>query len=237
MFTDVEMGKAMTTQATSLDYRPEWIIAGYQYQDLALLARQYDQDQWAHAFGISNLFPYVRPAEPGAPPALDAVQWYFGRDQGVSSVPTGAYVGWVMGGIHAAGPSLTPKTFRQGLFSIPAEGGAASDQPIGFQTGYGRTVGLPYDEYLQLGTDFAPVWWDAETEDAYSQIFLSQAKGGEWYVNDAKRYKAGTWPTKPFTFFDKSEAIQVFETSPVVTPPYAPCTGCPSESSGSSTAG
>ena len=100
--------------------------------------------------------------------------------------------------------------------------------PNSFQTGYGKTVGLPYDEYLPLGTDFAPVWWDSETPDAYSQIFLSQAKGGEWYVDGAKRYKAGDWPKKPMTFFDKTTAIQVFPTSP--TPPAQPnpCTGCPS---------
>ena len=96
-----------------------------------------------------------------------------------------------MAGIQYAGPDLTVKTFRQGLFSVPAQGGAASDLPNSFQTGYGKTVGLPYDEYLALGTDFAPVWWDSETPDAYSQIFLSQAKGGEWYVDGAKRYKAG----------------------------------------------
>ena len=110
-----------------------------------------------------------------------------------------------MAGIQYAGPDLSVKTFRQGLFSVPAQGGAASDVPNSFQTGYGKTVGLPYDEYLALGTDFAPVWWDAETPDAYSQIFLSQAKGGEWYVDGAKRYKAGDWPTKPMTFFDKSD--------------------------------
>ena len=97
MFTDVEMGKAVTAQATKLEYQPEWIIAGYQYQDLALLARTYDQDQWAHAFGISNLFPYVKPADPNAPTALDAVQWYYGRGNGTSSVPGGAYVAWVDG--------------------------------------------------------------------------------------------------------------------------------------------
>ncbi len=228
MFTDVEMGKAMTAQATRLEYRPEWIIAGYQYQDLALLARSYDQDQWAHAFGISNLFPYVKPADPNAPAALDAVQWYYGRGNGTSSTPGGAYVAWVMAGIQYAGPDLSVKTFRQGLFSVPAQGGAASGVPNSFQTGYGKTVGLPYDEYLALGTDFAPVWWDSELPDAYSQIFLSQAKGGEWYVDGAKRYKAGDWPTKPMTFFDKTTAIQVFPTSP--TPPSQPnpCTGCPS---------
>ena len=229
MFTDVEMGKAVTAQATRLEYQPEWVIAGYQYQDLALLARSYDQDQWAHAFGISNLFPYVKPADPNAPTALDAVQWYYGRGNGTSSIPGGAYVAWVMAGIQYAGPNLTPKTFRQGLFSVPATGGAASDLPIGFQTGYGKTVGLPYDEYLALGTDFAPVWWDAETPDAYSQIFLSQAQGGEWYVDGAKRYKAGTWPTKPMTFFDKATAIQVFPTSPVPASQPNPCTGCPSD--------
>ncbi|HXY91140.1 MAG TPA: ABC transporter substrate-binding protein [Acidimicrobiia bacterium] len=229
MFTDVEMGKAMTAQATKLDYHPEWIIAGYQYQDLAILARGYDQDQWTHAFGISNLFPYVKPSSANAASALDAVQWYYGRGNGTSSIPGGAYVAWVMAGIQYAGPRLTPRTFRQGLFSVPAQGGAASGQPLGFQTGYGRTVGLPYDEYLALGTDFAPVWWDSQIGDAYSQIFASQAKGGEWYVNGAKRYKAGQWPTKHLTFFDKASAIQVFDTSPIAATAPNPCTGCPSE--------
>ena len=127
-----------------------------------------------------------------------------------------------MAGIQYAGPDLSVKTFRQGLFSVPAQGGAASDVPNSFQTGYGKTVGLPYDEYLALGTDFAPVWWDTETPDAYSQIFLSQAKGGEWYVDGAKRYKAGDWPKKPMTFFDKSTAIQVFPTSPTPGVPAQP---------------
>ncbi len=229
MFTDVEMGKAVTAQATKLEYHPEWIIAGYQYQDLALLARQYDQDQWAHAFGISNLFPYVKPADPNAPAALDAVQWYYGRGNGTSSIPGGAYIAWLMAGLQYAGPHLTPKTFQQGLFSVPAQGGAASDLPLGFQTGYGKTVGLPYDEYLALGTDFAPVWWDSETADAYSQIFLSQAKGGEWYVDGGKRFKAGSWPTKPLAFFDKKTAIQVFDTSPLPATVPVACKGCPSD--------
>ena len=157
------------------------------------------------------------------------MQWYYGRGNGTSSTPGGAYVAWVMAGIQYAGPDLSVKTFRQGLFSVPAQGGAAS----------GRAQQLP-DRVRQDGGSAlrrvpAPSGPTSRRSggtprlpDAYSQIFLSQAKGGEWYVDGAKRYKAGDWPTKPMTFFDKSTAIQVFPTSP--TPPSQPnpCTGCPS---------
>ena len=138
-----------------------------------------------------------------------------------------AWLRWFFDGVQAAGPRLTAKTFQQGLFATPAQGGAATGDPTAGQSAFGRTAGLPYDEYMQLGTDFTPVWYDQDTV-GFSNIFPISGKGVEWYVNGARRYAAGHWPTKRFAFFDTSDAVVNFTTRPV--PLVAnPCTGCPSD--------
>ena len=81
MFTDVSMGGSMTKVATQQEYRPEWVTTGYNYQNLALLARtSYDQDQWAHAFGLNTLWPCALPnCTTGSP---TAIEWYYGVGTG-----------------------------------------------------------------------------------------------------------------------------------------------------------
>jgi hypothetical protein len=234
LWSDVAMNRALTAQATNQDWHPEWFVTGALFQDLGLFARGYDQDQFAHAFGLSSLFPYTRPdpdpevaelAGPNAP-----LNWYWGPGVGTtaqSSIPS--RVGWVLNGIHAAGPNLTPKTFRQGLFSIPARGGAASGYTTSFLVGYGRTPGLPYDEYLQLGLDFAPMWWDAATTGA-SNGTGTQGKGVVRYIDGAKRYRSGTWPSKPFPWFEEEGTVVDFATTqPPIPVSAGPCSDCPSQ--------
>ena len=223
MFTDIGMTTAVLEAATKQEYRPEWIITGNQFDDVVFLARNYDQDQWSHAFGIST----VAPAVADGSTLVSPVAWYWGPTQGTEQVVVDEWLRWFFDGIQSAGPRLTAKTFQQGLFATPAQGGAATDDPTGGQRAYGRTAGLPYDEYLALGTDFAPVWYDADTV-GFSNIFPISGKGVEWYVDGARRYAAGKWPTKQFKFFDTSGAIVAFTTLP--TPPaLMACTGCPSD--------
>jgi hypothetical protein len=223
LFTDIGMTTAVLQQATKQEYRPEWIITGNQFQDVVFLARNYDQDQWAHAFGISTVAPTL--ADGSVP--VTPVAWYWGPNKGTEQVVVDTWLRWFFDGVQSAGPKLTAKTFQQGLFATPAQGGAATGDPSGEQTAYGRTAGLPYDEYLQLGTDFAPVWYDKDTTD-FSNIFPIVGKGVQWYVDGAHRYAAGQWPTKSFPFFDKSGAIVKFATPPVARV-VTPCTGCPSD--------
>jgi hypothetical protein len=234
LWSDVAMNRALTKQATSQDWHPEWFITGALFQDLGLFARGYDQEQFAHAFGLSNLFPYTQPDPDPAVAALSGpnapLNWYWGEGVGTqaqASIPS--RVGWVLNGIHAAGPKLTPKTFQQGLFSIPARGGAASGYTTNFLVGYGRTPGLPYDEYLQLGLDFAPMWWDSETTGA-SNGTGTEGKGVARYVDGAKRYRSGTWPTKSFPWFEEEGTVIDFATTQPPLPVSAgACTGCPSQ--------
>ena len=136
-------------QATANDYHPEWIIGAFQYNDLGFFARRYDQDQWNTRSGSRTSRRESRKTPPRPTnPALDAVQWYWGKDKGTSSVLHGNLVDKFMRGVTYAGPKLTPQTLQQGLFAAPAYGGSASDDTYTIRQGFGRTDGLPYDEYL-----------------------------------------------------------------------------------------
>ncbi len=235
LFTDVAMTKALMDNATRQEWYPEWFFTGTVYHDLALLARAYPVEQSAHTFGLSSVSPWVLPDPTPAPPQksltvlTNPLNWYWGETVGTSASATPGHLTWLLTGIQAAGPGLTPKTFRQGLFSIPASGGAAQGYPTGSLSGYGRTAGLPYDEYLTSGLDFAPVWWDPDTSGP-SQGTGSDGKGVAWYADGAKRYKSSTVPKKQFGWFDKKTSVDEFDTRPTPAPKYVgDCTGCPSQ--------
>jgi len=234
LLSDHSMNSALMKEATKQEWFPEWYLTGAVFQDIAIFARAYPTEQAAHMFGVSNLSPYVQPDPTPAPPAkalsvqILPLEWYWGEGVGtqVTSVVPRDLV-WLMRGIHTAGPDLTPKTFQQGLFSIPATGGAASGYTTGALVGYGRTPGLPYDEYMDLGLDFAPVWWDAETTGLSNGTGVS-GKGVNRYVDGGKRYRAGTWPKEQFAWFEDAGTVVDFPTRQTPTPVYAgDCSECP----------
>jgi hypothetical protein len=226
LMTDSAMTTAMLKQADAQEYHPEWVMSGYQNMDFPLLAQGYPSDQWAHAFGLTNLPPLngAGASSTGAP-VTDVVGWYWGPTRGTSSAGTTNLVNWFMSGISYAGPKLTPKTFQQGFFSVPGQGGAADNDPGSVQHGYGKTPGLPYDEYLRGSQDFTAAWWDPNVPGV-SFGNLPPGQGGYFYLDNAKRYHAGTWPTKPMKFFDRSNSSNTITFPP---PQPVPCHGCPSE--------
>jgi hypothetical protein len=235
LFTDFSLNKSLMEQATAQEWYPEWFLTGMVFQDIGLLARELPQEQYAHAFGISSLWPYVQP-DPDPPPPqrsltvlVNPLNWYWGEGRGTSLSTVAPQVTWLLGGIHAAGPKLTPETFRQGWFSTPASGGAAQGYPTGTMTGYGKTAGLPYDSYLAVGIDFSPTWWDPETSGP-SQGTGAEGTGVAWYADGAKRYTARTVPKRPFAWFDRSTSVYEFATRQTPTPVYVgDCAACPSQ--------
>ena len=157
------------------------------------------------------------------------MQWYWGEDRGTSSVLHGNLVDKFMRASPTRGPKLTPQTLQQGLFAAPAYGGSASDDTYTIRQGFGRTDGLPYDEYLPGNKDFTAAWWDPDTDGPpLTNLGLPGGKGTLYYLNDAKRYYAGHWPTKPLKFFDQSNSIYQFD-APATPLVPVPCNGCPSE--------
>ena len=226
-FTGAANVQALMETASKQDYFPEWFFTGASYQDIGILARNYPPEQGQHAFGISFINPSTKTDEKNLP-NTDVVKWYWGADRGTFSARYGQQIQWLLSGIHAAGPKLTPQTFKQGLFALPPSGGAASGRTDTSMTGFAKTPKLPWDEYATTAYDFAPYWWDPETEGPSNGLYII-GKGVGWYVDGGKRYVATTWPKKQFAWFDKSESIQSFDSRPGGPLPYAgDCEGCPS---------
>jgi hypothetical protein len=69
------------------------------------------------------------------------------------------------------------------------------------------------------------VWWDPDTLGLSVIASQPPAPGTLWYLDGAKRYYAGHWPTKPLEFFDESNAIH--EASEAAPPVPVPCRAVP----------
>ncbi len=147
LFADFPMTQQVFKAADDLDYHPEWVFTGYMFDDIEITARILNASstrQMKHVFGIGSLPPYVAGIDD---PIERWFDWYWGKNQGVYSVIPVGPLATLHEGVSLAGPELTPGRFRQALFSMPAGGGAASNQVESFMGGFGRTSGLPYDEY------------------------------------------------------------------------------------------
>jgi hypothetical protein len=230
-FTGADSVQALMESASKQEYFPEWFFTGASYQDIGILARNYPPEQGRHAFGISFIAPATKP-DAGAVDRTDVVNWYWGPNVGTYSARYAQQILWLLSGIHAAGPNLTPKTFKQGLFALPPSGGAATERTDSSMVGFAKTPRLPWDEYATTAYDFAPYWWDPETEGPSNGLYLV-GKGVGWYVDGGKRYVATTWPKKQFAWFDKSTSINSFDSRPGGPLEYAgDCKGCPSTGGG-----
>jgi ABC-type branched-subunit amino acid transport system substrate-binding protein len=208
---------ALTKEATAQDYHPEWIIGPTVGADSALLGRTYDQEQWAHAFGVALLAGRVPQSQN---PNYNLYTWFHGAPP-----PNNTYnaiipsVSLLASGITMAGPKLTPKTFRDGLFRYPPSGG----DPINPQQSWGKHGAWPSVDYW--GSDDAGMlWWDpnATGEDEVGKV----GQGLYQYADGAKRYTFGHLPAKgQGGLFDTGTAVTVFpqlppeSTTPTYTPP------------------
>jgi hypothetical protein len=235
-FTDVFMTQSLTQQATSNQFSPEWINTGFAAQDYALLARTYDQAQWAHAFGLT---PLTQAAPRGGPtPYQRFFQWYWGdkSDNWFGRVFIGWF--WLATGVHMAGPNLTPLTFRDGLFAYPPSGGSACDCRDTVQYSWGRKAGFPYDDYVAWD-DFQMIWWsatdsgpgnaDPAVQDA-PEGFEVSGPGNWWYVHDARHFAPGKIPDGEPPMFSKTNAHITVPPNANDRVPTYPCEGCPSSS-------
>jgi hypothetical protein len=226
LFADFSMEQQVFKAADELDYHPEWVFTGYQADDADFLARVLNDespDQMKHVFGIGSVPPYVAgPADAGL------FDWYWGPQRGVYTYLPESTLTMLHLGISFAGPRLTPERFRQALFSLPAGGGAASNQVETFMAGLGRSTGLPYDEYSPAGIDFTIMWWNPQ-EVGKAKGVLTDGVGRFMYIDGAKRYHAGQWKKGEPKLFDSTNSISQFDAMPKsdVAPEYS-CRGCPS---------
>jgi hypothetical protein len=197
---------ALTKEASAQDYHPEWIVGPTVLADTTFFGRTFDQEQWAHAFGIALVAGRVPQSEN---PNYTLYTWFHGSPPPNNTynviVPT---VSVLARGLTMAGQKLTPKTFQDGLFRYPPSGG----DPINPKQSWGKHGLWPFVDYW--GSDDAGIlWWDpnASGEDEVGKV----GQGIYQYGNGAKRYALGHFPAAgQGGLFDTSTAVTVFPQLP-----------------------
>jgi hypothetical protein len=116
-FSDVIAPAYGTKAQASQNWHPEEVIAGEGLLDYDALAQTYDQTEWAHAFGPSDL------AEQGPIDSSDAgLIWKQEGQSGSANQNANLLTSYALAvslGIQAAGPKLTPLTFEYGVLTSP----------------------------------------------------------------------------------------------------------------------
>ncbi|HEY7105588.1 MAG TPA: ABC transporter substrate-binding protein [Acidimicrobiia bacterium] len=201
----------LTKEATTQGYFPEWIVLGYAFTDTAVFGRQYDQRQWAHAFGVS-LLP-ARTAD-DVDEFATILQWQTGQPPEAKTFRELVQAPLIFfTGVHLAGPHLTAKTFAAGLDRYPAE---TPTVPTRLHLSWGRHhiwKGLDV-----TGSDDATViWWDpnATGPDEVGH----DGKGLYRYADGGRRYLPGSWPKKPVGLYDDATSLTVLTSLPPADAP------------------
>ncbi len=197
----------LTVEATKQGYFPEWILTGSALVDTTVFARTYDQEQWAHAFGVSNLVArqpnenagayFVHECFTGAAPAAD-------QTAGVL-IAAPAVVFPLM---QQVGPDLTSDAMIEVLSDVPP---LNADYITTYQISFGEQ-GI-FDSFDMAAFDDATeIWWDAELvgPDELAQ----EAAGMYQYVDGGVRYLPDEWPDTEPKVFDLDGAVAIYDTPP-----------------------
>jgi hypothetical protein len=205
--------KIFTEEATRQDYFPEWVIAPSLLADTNAFARTFDQQQWASAFGISALYVRTPPEDAIAHVLWD---WYHG---GMPPAEDTSQLLWpqpslFFTGLQAAGPNLTPETFRDGLFSVQPRDQAVTQPTVTYgdrgiwDDWTDQEVDVP--DYFGID-DFVEIWWDPDAEGP-DEIF-NEGQGMYQFVDGGQRHMPGEW-TEDLHVFDPERSVTILDEAP-----------------------
>ncbi len=196
-----------TKEATAQEYFPEWVISASTLVDVSAFARTYDQEQWKHAFGVTQLAARTPTDQIGS---FFIYKWFTGVDP-----PANDSIGIIapnpalfFAAIQRTGPNLTPETFRDAIFALPGTSkGLVVSQP--FLT-YGDKGYWPDKDYLGVD-DATAIWWDP-TAIGPDEI-RKDGVGMYQFVDGGQRYLPDQWPTTD-KMFDPAGAVAIYTTPP-----------------------
>ncbi len=211
----------LTKACAAIGYYPEWVITGTVLTYTSTLGRLYDQREWSHAFGISNLAVPV-PIQAGD--AYRLYHWYYGTlppapQTAVAILPP---IEQLFSGLELAGPRLTASTFAAGLFRYPPTGGGPTTPAVGF----GPHGAPPLPSYTSP-SDYTFVWYDASATGPDEEGV--DGSGLMRYVSGGRRYPASGGPTGDVPMFKLAGSVTSFTTVPPGdrAPDYPPWPGSP----------
>lgn len=193
----------LTNQAEAQRLKWEWIITGSVLSDTNDLARTYNANQWARAFGVSMLSPEIK----------DENEYHYKMFQEVrpGTTPARAAPLFLPGphilatGIHLAGAKLNPTTFKAGMEKLNKVGGTVS-LPL-------RSFGPKNLGGLSLwdsnhNDDMTELFWDNTAQDSNGVV-----RSYRW-VAGGKRYPWYGWPDSEPNVFNDTDAPTGYDKAP-----------------------
>ena len=215
----------LTAACAAIGYYPEWVITGTVLTYTSTLGRDYNQREWAHAFGISNI-PVPAPIQSGD--AYNLYHWYYGTDPPAALTAPLILppIFQLFLGLELAGPDLTGDTFAGGLFRYPPSGGTPTTPLVS----YGNQGAPPLPSYSSP-SDYTFVWYDATAKGADEEGV--QGTGMMRYVDGGKRYPASAFPVNQVPMFRVSGSVIGDPNVPPGSgaPNYPPWPGSPTSKS------
>lgn len=202
--TDPVAPRDFTREATAQEYFPEWLVAAATLTDTTAFGRSYDQQQWAHAFGVTSLAVRLNPNISGI---YSVYKWFTGQEP-----PAGDSMAVFMppfqllfSAIQSTGPDLTSANLATAIRSFQTV--RAVSQPWLSWGDHGI-----WDEPDYNGIDDATLfWWDAEAEGP--DEIRKSGKGMIVYVDGGKRYLPGEWGEED-RLFVQDGGVSIYDTPP-----------------------
>lgn len=207
--TDPVAPRDFTTEATEQNYFPEWIVTGSALVDTTAFARSYDQEQWANAFGISNLSARV---ERGAGGIFSLYEWFHGEapqaDDNIGVISPNPQTFYSF--LQAVGPDLTVEGLQEAMFNgLPSESRITSPS-----LAWGTEGIWPEDlepDYRGVD-DISEIWWDVDQE---GRTEIDDEGIGMWrWVDGGVRFKPGEIPEGPPEAFVEEGSVAIYEERP-----------------------
>jgi hypothetical protein len=202
-----------TKEATAQEYFPEWVVAASTLVDFDAFARTYDQEQWKHAFGVTQLAARTPSELIGA---FHIYKWFTGVDPPAKGsilviAPNPALFFAV---VQAVGPNLSADTFRDTVFALPGTSdGLSISEPF---LSYGQKGYWPEQDYQGVD-DATAIWWDPTV--AGPDEIRKDGVGMYQFVDGGKRYLPGQWPSTD-KLFDPTGAVALYTTPPPGEAPH-----------------
>ena len=221
---DAVAPRDFTREATAQGFFPEWIITGSVLVDTNVFARTYDQEQWAHAFGLSNLAARTT-RESGSSYSL--YEWWNGSppaaDDSIGVIdPYPATFYSILTGV---GPDLSIYNFARTLFEANPTATGLTVPSISF----GDKERWPsHFEPDHFGVDdVSEVWWNPD--EVGNDELDREGTGMYMFVDGGVRYQWGEMPLTDPRVFDPEEAVSMYEEPPQgeQSPWYEPLPSAP----------
>ena len=195
-----------TREATAQAYFPEWVVAAATLVDTNAFARTYDQQQWAHAFGVTQLAAKLEPEISGYPTLYE---WFNGvappadAEIGVDQVQAALFYSI----LQNTGPNLTHETWADALVNANPTARGAVSQP---SLSWGDKGLWDYLDYHGID-DATAMWWDPTTSGPDE---LRREGPGMWRFPDGGlRFLPGEW-TEEDRMFVQEGSVAIYTERP-----------------------